>query len=771
MALGVYEKAKSVFRRFPLGKAISRKYKENNSVFRTSFLLLLSTILIPTCVLLSLQVYRVSQNAMDKVEAVAKSDMARASRNLDIMLDLMNQITLQTSLNPDMMDMLVRPFDKAVFEYALIKDQLSGWTKSNPLFQSIYLGILQNRRVLTTNEGIYDWGKFYDSSFMEKMEAVAPNTISPWVGLRSIKTVWDGSETNVLTFARTIPVTQHTPQGILVFNLRKDIFLNTLLTLQIEHTDPILIFDPENQLITPLVEGIGPEKMVRNLLPRAMKSEVVQLAGKKHRLFAEKLASSGFTIMVVAPYDAYNEQVATAVQQAVLIFAIVFVIGTALSYFLASIMYIPWRRLAERLQGFAQKQPTENRNAYTFVNHAIHDLIAAVRKNEPLVRDRMVQELLHDRIPEGSEVSERLNESGIRFVQPWFVVMIVSGENMDQRDNTANRMLYLYSLAEETLYKSFPSAGTILDNTRFGFILNLDRGGMDETIRSRIEECCQEIRRLADNRFQTGLFFCVSGIHTIDKLPQAYEQAKRTLVYKTFIPSDIYFTDRTEESNEFPYSAAHQKYILNAILSMDRDATAGYVSELFDRYLTNSIYSYPKLLQMILILMSHVISSLVQEGFDIAPLMREIDLLKLQQCRNRQELQQLIITQTGRVIDYLEASRERAASYGSGVQQAIFYIEKHFAANISIADIADSIGISASHLSRIFKAEVGKPPQEYLTEYRLNISKKLLADTNHSLNQIVEIIGYNDVHTFIRSFKKVEGTTPGEYRKRLINHF
>jgi AraC-like DNA-binding protein len=88
---------------------------------------------------------------------------------------------------------------------------------------------------------------------------------------------------------------------------------------------------------------------------------------------------------------------------------------------------------------------------------------------------------------------------------------------------------------------------------------------------------------------------------------------------------------------------------------------------------------------------------------------------------------------------------------------------------MSISDIAAAIGISSSHLSRIFKMEVGRTPLEYLTEYRLKHSKRLLADGNCSLNKIVEAIGYNDVHTFIRSFKKVEGITPGEYRKRLMN--
>jgi len=164
-----------------------------------------------------------------------------------------------------------------------------------------------------------------------------------------------------------------------------------------------------------------------------------------------------------------------------------------------------------------------------------------------------------------------------------------------------------------------------------------------------------------------------------------------------------------------------------------------------------------------------VLSSLISEGYDIGPLMDEIDLLQLQQCVNRHELQQLIIRQIGRVIGYLESVREKTSGYGAAVKQAIAYMNEHYSDNLSMADVAGAAGISASHLSRCFKAEVGKSPQEYLTELRIGISKQLLADKSLSLQQIIGMIGYNDVHTFIRSFKKVEGTTPGEYRKRRLN--
>ncbi|MCC2686001.1 MAG: hypothetical protein K0R75_2900, partial [Paenibacillaceae bacterium] len=581
-------------------KSVFHNYTESKSVFRSHFVLFLITILIPACIFLGLQIYRVSQNSIEKVESASRTDLARASRNLDTMLDLMNQITLQTSLNPDILDMLVHPFDQTVYQYAQIKEQLRGWTNANPLFHSIYLGILQNRRVLTTNEGIYDMDRFYDEPFMREMEEAGPIKIAPWIGVRKIDTALEESGSAVLTIVRTVPVTQLTPQGILVFNLRRDTFLNTLQTMQSEQKDTILILDPENQSISKRITGLDAEKIAGELAPGSTNSSVIHLSGKRKMLIAQKLPSNGFTIMLLTPYDAYNEQVAHAVRQAVLILAIVFTVGTALSYFLASIMYVPWRRLAERLQVFVQKPSADSRDAFAFVNHAIHDLIAAVRKNEPLVRDRVVQELLHNRIPDGVEVEERLRDASIRFNHSYFAVLVVSCEHANQRENTTNRLLYLYSLAEETLQASFPCVGTILDNARFGFILNVNGSELNDEIKQRITGCCQEIRRQADSRLHAGLFFCIGGVQALDNVHQAYEQVKRTLVYKAFATSDVYFADHAEEAVEFPYPVVYQKYILNAILTLDRDAAAGYISELFEKLLANSTSPFPKQLQMII---------------------------------------------------------------------------------------------------------------------------------------------------------------------------
>lgn len=680
-----------------------------------------------------------------------------------MLLDQLDQISVQISLTPDILQLLTRPFNQPAYQYAQIKDSLRSWMTSNPLFESLYLEILQNRKVLTTNEGIYNEADFYDQAFMKNLQAAdAPRM--PWVGLRKLG---NESETEVLTLARPVPPTQPTALGLLVLNVRKDVFLNTVMNLHAETADRAIVFDPSGQLLSAPEEGVQTDRILKAVSSGSVYTEMIRIAGAKYMLAAEKMPSNGWTLLQLTPFEAYNGLVAEAIRQALLIFLIVLAVGVGLSYVFASMLYDPWRRLAERLQGFSQRNTAESRDVYTFVNSAIHDLLSVIQKNEPIIRDHQVHDLLHDHMLSEEDAADLFRKSG--FISPHFLVLVVSDESIEEQSGGAHRLLYLFSLAEETLRSRFPAAGTILERERFGFILNVDSAEFDDELMARVEDGCREIRRLALGRFQAELSFCISGIRAFGRLNEAYEQVKRTLAYKAFMASDICFADETGGSGRFHYPAAYQKLLLHAILTGDREAAEECVSELFDKYLTNSEYPYPKLLQMIMMMMSHVLSSLITEGYDIELLMDEIDLLQLQRSQNRHELQQSILSQVGRVIGYLEAVRDRSEGYGAIVKRAIAFMNEHYADNLSISDIADAIGISASHLSRSFKSEVGKSPLEYLTELRIGVGKQLLSDKSLPLQQIIGMIGYNDVHTFIRSFKKAVGTTPGEFRKRRMN--
>jgi two-component system response regulator YesN len=86
--------------------------------------------------------------------------------------------------------------------------------------------------------------------------------------------------------------------------------------------------------------------------------------------------------------------------------------------------------------------------------------------------------------------------------------------------------------------------------------------------------------------------------------------------------------------------------------------------------------------------------------------------------------------------------------------------------DISLQMVADHIGMSASHFSRVFSQEEGQTYVEYLTALRIERAEELLCTTNLRAYQIAENVGYNDPHYFSAVFKRITDFTPSEYRER-----
>lgn len=100
------------------------------------------------------------------------------------------------------------------------------------------------------------------------------------------------------------------------------------------------------------------------------------------------------------------------------------------------------------------------------------------------------------------------------------------------------------------------------------------------------------------------------------------------------------------------------------------------------------------------------------------------------------------------------------------VEDVSAYIDKYYANQLSINDIALMFNIDASYLSKCFKATTGKAPMTYLTEVRINCSKQLLSmDRQMKLRDIAEAVGYSNQYYFSRIFKSVTGQTPSQYRE------
>ncbi|MBP3489419.1 MAG: response regulator [Roseburia sp.] len=111
------------------------------------------------------------------------------------------------------------------------------------------------------------------------------------------------------------------------------------------------------------------------------------------------------------------------------------------------------------------------------------------------------------------------------------------------------------------------------------------------------------------------------------------------------------------------------------------------------------------------------------------------------------------------------AENVRMTAVAEGIRE---YIDTHYMEDISLQTAAGAMNYSEAYFCKIFKQCFDKSFIVYLSEYRVEKAKQLLADVVINVKDISASVGYRDSNYFAKVFKRVAGTTPTEYRMQVL---
>lgn len=86
--------------------------------------------------------------------------------------------------------------------------------------------------------------------------------------------------------------------------------------------------------------------------------------------------------------------------------------------------------------------------------------------------------------------------------------------------------------------------------------------------------------------------------------------------------------------------------------------------------------------------------------------------------------------------------------------------------DFNINTIANALYLTPAYFSRVFKRKMGMTCIDFIKNYRINLAKELLQNTDLSIQQISEKTGYATVYYFSQQFKQITGESPGSFRKK-----
>ena len=98
------------------------------------------------------------------------------------------------------------------------------------------------------------------------------------------------------------------------------------------------------------------------------------------------------------------------------------------------------------------------------------------------------------------------------------------------------------------------------------------------------------------------------------------------------------------------------------------------------------------------------------------------------------------------------------------VAEAVAAIRQNYMALYGVEELSEQLGVTKSHLVRVFKQEIGVPPGKYMTNVRIEAVKSLLLTDEYNLEMIAGLTGFSGANYLCRVFKREVGLSPAAWR-------
>ncbi len=181
---------------------------------------------------------------------------------------------------------------------------------------------------------------------------------------------------------------------------------------------------------------------------------------------------------------------------------------------------------------------------------------------------------------------------------------------------------------------------------------------------------------------------------------------------------------------------------------------------LSDNPLRNMIYH--------LVVSAAVISRMCIDGgmdLDTAYTLSDIYIKRADEAKEIEEVVDLIAEMQ---IDYAKRMRElkKVNTVSIHIRRSIDYIYDNLHKQLTVAQLAEKVGLSTGYYSRLFVKETGMNVNQFINDAKIQTAKNMLRYSDFSIVDIAISLGYSSQSTFSSTFKKVTGLTPKVYRDR-----
>lgn len=397
-------------------------------------------------------------------------------------------------------------------------------------------------------------------------------------------------------------------------------------------------------------------------------------------------------------------------------------------------------------------------------------------KSKPLVRERLLYNLLYGFYSNGEEAAREAERLNLRTDR--YVLGLVENEapradaEPEGKDEAHLYQFGILSTLEEALSERFRVAGISLGSRLSAFLLAPK--GDEELDNTVISEKCLYLQQMIHNCFGFTVSIAVSSQGSgTGELPGKLHECQEALEHKFYLGNNsiIFYHDLDTffQYSDCTFLLERQKQLLDNIKAGNVHAIAENTAAIFEciNGLTGIGKDYVRNFYFNTITMIH--SMKISLPIDTLRKQNDGPLVSLygliEKCDSVADLNGLLeniaMSVADKVRDYNDNNMKLL------MRKAVDYINAHYSEDVTLNQVAEHIYVSSFYISRMFKKELGINFVDYLNELRINKAKELLSDARYKTYEVAEAVGISNAHYFSKLFRKYAGMTASEYRESL----
>jgi AraC-like DNA-binding protein len=700
-----------------------------------------------------------SQNIMQTIDDALKGIDDTMIR------EILDNNEMRTFFQPD------RPDDNRYADYQTAA-ALRKILNDNRFIDSIYLYRVSGQMVLTTTAfiGIDSFG---DKEFIGRQ--ITSLTPHYWVTTRPYRERPDGLAVNVISLVK---FTNLSDRSLIVVNVRTDSLGELIRKMSDSKLNFVELIDSN-------------EKLIASKAPNGASSYDADSPNTGKELSSVRSNYTGWTVRSGIYRANIVEWVSSLFYVWISFGCLVIVAGIVWFVYVTRRNYTPIRNIADRIEDYAKQKRQhlkleESADEFKYIETAIEDLL----NQSSILQEQNKENLAYRRrhvfleMLEGSSIAladnwiSEFDQLGWNGSQGGYTVVLVEMDRFNEFASQYSRwdqflLKHVLSTVNQELADSDPVQvwAEWVDDERLAVVYMLDAYAV--TTGWEVSIFCEKWRAWVE---QNLTFTVTIGIGTFQEKPeqitQSYQSAVEALAYKSSLgtnrligPNDLTSLPQGEMFKQLSN--------IRAICQYFRAGDKEWEKHFHDLRSTVRIqlFSHDELIYLLTSLIDHLHKEVMELPPEFQDIWNKGVEERLHRIAERIESADEIFTDFYQVL--LEAAAQmQQVREGRNHHRLIHQVKKYIGENyanseLSLAHLSDAFGVNASYVSRLFKDEYGEKFNDYVAQVRIEKAIGLLKETTSTINEIATAVGYTHPLTFIRVFKKLTGSTPGNYRKDM----